>query len=289
MKKFRFLSIFPCFFFLFLFLSLSSCANGMITFSHYEEAERYLAGEVSYSPDVTIEEINIEWVVGDIVVSQSQDQSFSLQESSQSLEEDKKVHTWLDGTLLHVEFWKSGLVSAVKASEKNLTLSIPSSVSLNISSVSGSVQISSLEVKSLHLSTVSGEISLEEMKVKNEINLSSVSGAIEAKQVESPIFAVDNVSGKVVGEGLKTPRVDVDSTSGKVDLEFLQCEQANIDTVSSSVYLTLPEGGASIYFDTMSGKLHSKKEYVVSGEVYRFQEGLCQIQVDTVSGDLTVR
>ncbi len=289
MKKIRFLSIFPCFFFLFLFLSLSSCANGMITFAHYEDAERYLAGEVSYSSDVNIQEIVVDWVVGDIVITQSKDQSFSLQESSQSLEENKKVHTWLEGSLLHVKFWKSGLVSAVKASEKNLTLSIPSSISLTVNSVSGMVQISSLQAKFLHLSTVSGEISLEEMNVAQDVNLSSVSGAVEAKQIESPIYTVSTVSGKVFGEGLKTARVDVASTSGKIDLSFLQCAQANMDAVSSNIYLSLPKGGANIHFDTMSGNLHSKKEYVVSGEVYRFEEGLCQMQVDTVSGDLTIR
>ena len=86
--------------------------------------------------------------------------------------------------------------------------------------------------------------------------------------------------------------IDIDTTNGSVvfSTTYRNTRDIEIGTISGDVELFLPiDANFDCDFDTVSGQLNSEFSlYPVNGDEYRYGSGYTDIEVDTVSGNLTL-
>lgn len=219
-------------------------------FGTYKDAEKYNAGDFEYNAS-DIDEVEIHWVSGKIDIQQQSGGSLSVSESGKDLKKDQQLHWYKKGDRLIIQYCKSGYHGKIKSGEKNLTVEVPEDIALTVDTVSGDVNVD------------------------------------DAREFEKADF--DTVSGDVTFRAAECEKVSVDSVSGDVTVGVSSCDKINIDTVSGdATFEKLPENGAVIKLSSVSGKLHTDREYEENKKVYKFGKGDCSIDVDTVSGDVFV-
>ena len=214
-------------------------------------------------------------------------------------------------------------------SQKKLTVTVPESLLLDEYAVSAaSAEISgSVSAKNLKVDTASGEVKLdcaaddlrvdtasggvELCCVSEHISVETASGAVvlrqsgEAKRVE-----IETASGKmeavlgtvaelkantasgnvsVTAESLK--QGNVDSSSGKVTMELaVMPASLEIDTASGDVTLTLPKkADFNLKLETASGDFECEYAVVMKDDRYICGDGSGKINIDTSSGDITIK
>ncbi|MFP4456722.1 MAG: DUF4097 family beta strand repeat-containing protein [Clostridia bacterium] len=136
----------------------------------------------------------------------------------------------------------------------------------------------------------------------DEIILSTVSGNIELEDLRGDLLEINNVSGRTILDNVEFEKIEVENISGRIQANniifsngFLKnvsagisvkvnsvWDEFSIETVSGDVDLTLdPKISPNITYSSVSGKLTSR---VSSGE-----KNNCDLEIDTVSGDATVK
>lgn len=94
-------------------LLLCGCVS-VVTFNTYENADKYEAGNKTFGSDVKKVEIN--WCCGEIKIVKSSACSVSVCESGDAdLPEEKRVHTYLEGDVLKIQFWNRGFLQVLTA------------------------------------------------------------------------------------------------------------------------------------------------------------------------------
>ncbi len=253
-----------------LILSFSSgCGIYSFLGMTYPHAGRYKAGNFEYkAADVSSVEIN--WVSDDVTVKQSGGKTLSVRESGRGLSSRQKLHWYLDGDKLIIQYCKSGYKGRFPAKAKELTVEIPEDVALKIS-------------------TVSGDVIFEDSQELQKIEINTVSGDVRYDGLSASKFDVDTVSGNIEGGELNVDKAELDSVSGDISVDPADCDKMEIHGVSSEVtFLSLPEGGANVDYSHASGRLHTDRHYEPEGRKYVFGSGKCKINVSTLSGDLTI-
>lgn len=224
---------------------------GGASFGTYKNASSYKAGDFDYEAR-GIKEVEVNWVDTDITVVQSGAGTLHVSETDTGLKNGQKMHWLVDDDKLIVQYCESGYKGKkIPVGSKKLSLEIPEDVDLTIS-------------------CVSSEVTLEGSQILGDLKVSTVSGDVKAENV--------TLSGKA----------DIDSVSGNTTLGLAECEKANLNSVSGDFRLTkLPAGGATISYETVSGDMHAS-DYTMNEKKYVFGGGACKIDVETVSGNLTV-
>lgn len=152
-------------------------------FLRYDDSG-YQAGNGVITDYGAITGLDVEWVSGTVSVSVNVDDEVSISESAaKELSDWQHLRYKLADGILYIkytapksyEFWKT-------APSKKLSLSLPASLiknleTVNISSVSGNVELKSLHSKRLDAETVSGKIKIIN-SIGDIMNLKSVSGNI---------------------------------------------------------------------------------------------------------------
>jgi DUF4097 and DUF4098 domain-containing protein YvlB len=237
-----------------LSLSLLSGCKIVGRYERYENAQLYTAGDFTYSA-MDVKEVEIDWINGSIEIVQTDGAELSVTETSIK-DIHKTFHHYLDGTTLKIKFCESGAKTNVDGQYKNLRVEIPDSIHLEIESVSAPITI-------------------------GEATLSSLS--------------VETVSGKLTAENVHTPRLEIDSVSADIELGLSAQTIAEIETTSGDITLSLLKNmGATIVYETLSGKFTTEREYGKAGKKRYDILGdanisVCEIEIDTVSGDLFVK
>ena len=88
---------------LFAVVFLSGCDS---SYGRYEDSELYVAGNFSYSAE-QVKEIEIDWTGGSIEIQQGE-KEFSAMESSRIRSSEQKMHHYLEGNILKIEYCASG-------------------------------------------------------------------------------------------------------------------------------------------------------------------------------------
>lgn len=220
-------------------------------FETYKNASSYKAGDFDYEAK-GIKKVEVNWVDADITVVQSNAGTLHVSETDTGLKKGQKLHWLVDEDKLIVQYCESGYKGKkFPAGSKKLSIEIPEDVDLQISGVSA-------------------EVTLEGSQILQNLKVDTVSGEVKAEDV--------TLSGKA----------DIDSVSGDATLGFEDCDKVEFNSVSGDFYLTeLPEGGAIIDFDSVSGSVHAE-DYTMDDKDYVFGSGRCKINVETVSGNLHV-
>lgn len=220
-----------------------------------------------------IQEIVILWVSGDVRIRGDSGNTveYATANSSSNLDTVYK----LENGRLSIGFTNKTMLFG-NTKSKDLTLSLPADWSgrlLKVEAVSADVTVSDL-------------FALEKLKVE------SVSGRVTADGIAAQTLDAETVSGDLTLSG-SFQNVKIEGVSARCTLTAQTCPvSVALDTVSGDMELYLPEGcGFDLELDGLSNALHTALPYTRNGDHYLCQgtHGLCKIDMDAVSGDLTIR
>ncbi len=252
----------------------------------------YSVGETDIDEDIS--SVEIHWVAGSVKVEPFDGDKIEIRESGYAKESDKLRYRVTDGRLV-IRFSKSNVffIFGVRP-PKDLVLRLPRSIAadlkaLEIESVSAGVFAGDLNAGELNVKSVSGSIELDGITA-GKADLESVSGSINASHLKTETLDTNNVSGgtEIYGD---IQRVDAEAVSGKITVSSETAMQsAEINTVSGAITLYLPDGsGFTAKHETVSGRINSDFAFTTAGKKYTCGDGKCEIDAETVSGDLNIR
>lgn len=254
----------------------------------YENANKYTAGDGSA---MNVSEIDIDWISGDVKVEYSSDVSdIEFSENCESdIDSDLEMHWWVDGSTLKIKFAKSG-ARLTNEPPKTLTVEVPYELEgISVTTVSANITTEIITAKEAEFDTVSGEISTP-MCFYNEVDADSVSGDIHIQTNAEADIDIDTVSGYVtVLSGIKD--LSISTVSGNAEVYSYTAEfDAEFDTTSGDIIVHVTErAGLELEFDTVSGDFESDVELSYKDGKYKRGDKGAKIEVDTVSGNCTVR
>ena len=224
-----------------------------------------------------IRDINIEWVSGAIIIQPGDTQTIHIEESSVT-DSDYQMVAKCSGDELTLKFchenianWGIGVNSNTNIS-KDLMITVPRDWicdTLEIDTASARVEISDLQF--------------------NEVNFDGASGKFLLNNCNIMDLDIDTASGDVEFSGILKD-LDFDAASAKFDGEFYNVpNHLKLDTMSSDTKITLPEGsGFVVAHDSMSGSFQSDFQFTSSGNHYKCGNGSCQIDINSMSGDVHI-
>lgn len=250
-------------------LTLSSCTftlneNGEVNGVKYENAENYSIGSCSFNYN-EYDSIKINWVLGDIVVKQTENTTLKIYEKVKDADDDYKMHYVIENRVLKVQFWASGYTAIASGEEKALTIELPNTTNADIviNTVSSNIICDGeLKLNSGEFDTVSGDMDIYGVTA-NKVLFVSISGNIKVKKLTVNDAAFGTIS-------------------GNVDISLKSVQTLDIETVSGNVILKINSVGATVVFETVSGTYTANQKDGIYGN------GLAQITVGTISGNLSV-
>lgn len=231
-----------------LLLVLGGCARGVGGYT-YKNSGRYTAGNATVTGKVKT--IDISWIDGQVNIGQHDGDGVIVKETSgKDLDKGERLHWYLKDGTLYIKYAKSGFRST-KSLDKKLTVLLPEDLALTklaIDAVSAKTTVTDITADKLEINTVSGGVKLQ-LHQADSAEINSVSGSVSLQTDD----ALDRI---------------------------------NVDTVSGGVMLRLPgDAGFEAAVDSVSGDVDGEG-YTVKGKKYVAGDRKCDVQVNTVSGDI---
>lgn len=281
----------------------------------YSEGFEYTDGE-NYILIDDVNTIDIQWAAGMVYIQSWSGGDVMVQEFAQSaLTERTRMETGLEDGVLTVRY-RSGIGLGNVKGQKWLTVLIPEGMmgEIGVATASAAVQMKGLEVDTLRASTTSGDISVYECYAQTS-DFSSTSGIVNLYNLESDQVEASTISGDIYGNDLWSNSAVVSSTSGDINLTTLDAmgsievrtvsgdiqvwadgstlQKISAGSTSGDISLSLPlyDLGFTLDFQTVSGSLDVPSETTPpsqGGGKYVYEDGGCEIEVETVSGSLRV-
>lgn len=237
----------------------------------YDDFDEYTVG--NYTKD-GFENINISinWISGNVVVKKGNDTELHVYEETTETDEKYKMHYYDTNDTLYIQFCASQNNINHRFKHKNLYVILPIDYSLD----------------NIDLNAVSANVLIEDLSLL-DTNINSVSGEVSTKVFSSDILKVNNVSGKVVLEESIVNTLKINNISGSVNSLNSTISDIEIDTVSGNVNLMIIEElGFTLSFSKVSGDLKCDFPTIVNKKKYVYDDGLCPIDISTVSGNVSI-
>jgi len=214
--------------------SLVGCFAFSVNMS-YSNADKYSPGNREFSEE--IREIDLNWSSGEVSVIRYDKPTVSVSESNtDDLSEDKRVHTWLDGKVLRIQFCKSGKISFGN-DKKELLLKLPKDLKLDKLSYNGS------SADAVFDGIEAGDFSAD-----------SSSGKLDLRGCTAREFVLDASSGNIILDQKGTSeRIEATASSGDIDLRIESVEHLEAETSSGKIEIEA-ETAREMSFDSSSGK-----------------------------------
>ena len=141
------------------------------------------------------------------------------------------------------------------AESSELTLYVPRGSDLELETVSGEMEVRDLSGSALDVESVSGDVDLDSID-SSDIDVQTVSGDVSANAVTGSESDYESVSGDMIIRGARG-RIDVRTVSGRVELEASAVSDLETESVSGNLDARLaPNTGASLSFSSHSGTLY---------------------------------
>lgn len=234
-------------------------------------------GEKSSFPAGEISEIEIEWVAGDILIQPGSSDQITVDEDG-NFDEKYTMVLKQQGKALKIAFCEESVgnyfgISTRTDVSKDLTITVPVDwvcQSLELDVASAQVEVNDLTIRDVDFDGASGTCEFENCIVE-EIDIDTASGDISfVGQLDT--LDCDAASASVLAVLSNVPsRLDLDVMSGDLDI-------------------TLPEdAGFSLRMDAMSDNFTSDFDTVLKNGNYVSGDGACRINLDALSGDVTIR
>lgn len=280
----------------------------------YSEGFEYTDGE-NYILIDDVKTIDIQWASGMVYIQSWSGGDVMVQEFAQSeLTERTRMETGLEDGVLTVRY-RSGIGLGNVKGQKWLTVLIPEGMmgEIGVATASAAVTVQGLELDTLRVSTTSGDISAYECYAQTSA-FSSTSGMLNLTNLESDQVEASTISGDIYGDLWSNSAV-ISSTSGDISfttvdaMDSIEARTVSGDiqvwadsstlqkiaagSTSGDISLSLPlyDLGFTLDFQTVSGGLDVPSETLPpnqGGGKYVYEDGGCEIEVETVSGDLRV-
>lgn len=258
----------------------------------YDHAGKYSVGDGEI--DANVKKLDIDWLSGSVsVVTDSGDTVTIKEVTGGSVDDDMRVHWWLDGNTLRVKFCASGLKTRFYHGKKELTVTVPESLSLSeisIDSASAAVSVLGAKTDELSLDTASGDIRVDTACDLESLRTDSASGKQDINIRNAVSAELDAASGAISITADTIRNLDIDSASGDVLCRLRKTpDDSSIDTASGKVAVVLPEDAAfTLKLSTASGRMNSDFAMKKSGNTYVCGSGSGRLHIDTASGNVNL-
>jgi len=244
--------------------------------SSFESDENYRI------PAGQIDSVYINWTAGAVNIQAYGGDEIQITEFSRyALQEDEHLKFNINDGVLTINFTDRRILRSLMLS-KQLEVHIPYRLSkslkhLHINTVSGRIEVSSINADELIIKTASGRIELADTHTQT-LKASTTSGRIELSTVQADKVDLQTVSGRIVATGTKTQSLQANTTSGRHELSgsFQKINAGSVSgrieitsdivpeilkahTASGRVSVTVPnEGTISVSHSAKSGKFTSE-------------------------------
>ena len=232
-------------------------------------------GSVGSADPAAIREIKIEWISGSVTVEPGDVQEITFLESGNGT--DKYEMVWKQsGDELVIQYSKDSGIAGFGLhfgdGSKDLTVTVPRGWVCD----------------SLELDTASTDLTVRDMIIR-EMEIDSASGTAKFENCTVSSLDVDTASGDVTFSG-SLNELDFEAASASFTgvLENVP-NLIKMDSMSGDLTLTLPEGaGFTVSLDAMSSDFSSDFPTVKKNKSYVCGDGHCKIDVDAMSGDVSI-
>lgn len=232
-------------------------------------------GSVGSADHAAIREIKIEWISGSVTVEPGDVQEITFLESGNGT--DKYEMVWKQsGDELVIQYSKDSSIAGFGLhfgdGSKDLTVTVPRGWVCD----------------SLELDTASTDLTVRDMIIR-EMEIDSASGTAKFENCTVSSLDVDTASGDVTFSG-SLNELDFEAASASFTgvLENVP-DKVKMDSMSGDLALTLPEdAGFTVSLDAMSSDFSSDFPTVKKNKSYVCGDGHCKIDVDAMSGDVSI-
>ncbi len=225
----------------------------------------------------SIREMEIEWAAGSIRIQPLDITEIRITEEGANQDADPMVWNVRNGQL-NIQYSKNtdhsfGMGLLLGEHSKNLLIQVPRDW-----------QCDSLEIDAASASLEVNELTIHEME------FDGASGTCVFHNCAVEALELDTASGDIQFTGTLT-QLDCDSASANILLELNNTpKRLDLDTASGDLCVVLPEdAGFTVKLDTMSGDFESDFDTTLRNDSYVVGNGRCRIDVDAMSGDVTIR
>ncbi len=284
--------------------------SGMSVYK-YKDGDKYTPGD----RDITekIDTINLDYRSGDVTIKASSDNKITIREtSSVEINDEKKVHSWVNGSTLYVRYCESSARLGIDRLHKSLTITVPegtdledlkintascnvicdgfSSQNASIGCASGNID-SSIEVKDYNINLTSGKIDIRQKGESNSVEINSTSGTVNADLGIAETLKIHSTSGKVNVSAEQAKDFTLEVTSGNSDITLLKAPvDSSIHVVSGDVVLHLPEDSdISTSASITSGDFDYDLPFKKQDGVYVAGTGENKMNIHLTSGDVSIK
>lgn len=225
-------------------------------------------GEVS--PE-NVKNIEINWTSGSVTIQRADVDTISFAEDP-GLDENQKMLWKLQGDTLVINNSRYRVVIGISKS-KDLVVTVPMDWNCN----------------DLEINCVSADTTLNSITA-NDVTINAVSGLCDfTGNCTIDKLTVETVDGDITYSGTLN-KLNCEGVSADFRGTFIAVPHSiELSTVDGNIDLILPaDAGFTAELDTISGKFTSNFDTVVSGSRYSCGNGACSIEVDGVSGNITI-
>lgn len=224
-----------------------------------------------------VEQIEIEWAAGDILIQPGDVEDITFSEDSVS--DPKYAMVWkCMGKKLEILFCEENITSFIGINSmadvsKDLTITVPRGwicEGLEIDAASATVEVNDMTIREVDFDGASGTCAFDNCTVDE--------------------FDVDTASGDIRFVG-NLDMLDCDAASASVYAVLSNIpSRLDMDTMSGDLDITLPENaGFTVSMDGLSTSFSSDFETTLKNGNHLCGDGSCRIHINAMSGDVTLR
>lgn len=220
--------------------------------------------------------IKVNWTNGKINI-EAYDGEDTVISETEVAEKENKLRWRVEDGVLKIQQMAAGMRFGLKQTpKKTLTVKIPSNVAEGLKAVTSD--------------SVSAEVTITGISASDKIEIDTVSGGANLKNIKTEKLDIDTVSGSIKATGEFT-ELESDSVSGDVSVSSATpLKKLDCDSTSGNIRLTIPKNsGFTLKADTVSGDISCGLPTVSESKNRRVcGDGSADFETDTVSGDLII-
>lgn len=220
--------------------------------------------------------IKVNWTNGKINI-EAYDGEDTVISETEVAEKENKLRWRVEDGVLKIQQMAAGMRFGLKKTpKKTLTVKIPSNVAEGLKAVTSD--------------SVSAEVTITGISASDKIEIDTVSGGANLKNIRTEKLDIDTVSGSIKAAGEFT-ELESDSVSGDVTVSSATpLKKLDCDSTSGNIRLTIPKNsGFTLKADTVSGDISCGLPTVSESNNRRVcGDGSADFETDTVSGDLII-
>ena len=276
--------------------ALCGCSFMGVTSYIYDNSDKYTAGDREITD--SIKTIDIDYFSGEVALTGNTGNGIRITETSEKdLDDQRKVHTWVDGTTLYIRFCESGRNMDLNKLGKKLTVTVPANTNLSdlkIQITSGDVKCSDIAAENVNVESSSGDVNVSCTAANIKMKASSGDITLDATAEE---ISVETSSGDiVVRQSGSSRKITAEASSGALDITAEEVINLRTKTSSGRIKVTADTVG-NFESDSSSGRCEasfantpdSTDIETSSGNVKLLLPADAELtaEFDTSSGDIT--